>query len=124
MSNFISIIKIGYLNRKPFVNVRNQQKNIKLLYFLLQHGLIRQFNLEGKNIKVWLRYIKNKPLVQNITMISKKGFRKYITFSELNKLNNRSGTNLFILSTPYGYLTNVEALNLKCGGELLLSLTF
>lgn len=124
MSDLLCIIKNGYLSRKFFVNVKFTKLNLTLLNFFLKKGLIKSYKIEKKTILVFLRYIKNKPLLRDLKLISKKGFRKYITVDKLKLLNNKSGTNIIILSTPYGFLTSAEALTLNTGGELLINLIF
>lgn len=124
MVKLINIIKIGYLTQKPFVQVRYRVKILKFLNFLLKHGIIKKYFVKNKKIFIWLRYLKNQPLIQNFMFISKKGCRKYITYKELKKLYNNSGTNILILSTSLGYLTSDEALALKCGGELLYKIIY
>uniref|UniRef100_UPI0030015A38 ribosomal protein S8 n=1 Tax=Prototheca cerasi TaxID=2509258 RepID=UPI0030015A38 len=66
------------------------------------------------------KYIKNKPLINNIVFYSKPGKRLYIKKKNIKKLPNRQIT-IYILSTNKGILTDEEAISQNVGGELLIS---
>lgn len=124
MNSIINIIKVGYLTRSVFVKLSYCKKNLKILNFLLKYGIIKKFFVKKNQIILWLRYINNKPLIYDIKIISKKGFRKYVNITKLKHLNNKIGTDIIILSTNKGFLTNIEAQSLNIGGELLFKICF
>lgn len=124
MNNIINVIKVGYKTRSVSVKLLYCKKNLKIVNFLIKCGIIKKYFLKNNYIKIWLRYINNKPLIYDIQMISKKGFRKYIDITKLKYLNNKIGTDIIILSTNKGFLTSIEAQSLNIGGELLFKICF
>lgn len=69
--NFISIIKVAYLGRKKTVNINFSNFTFDLLVFFYKKGWILSWNLLDSGVKVYLRYIDNKPAFNNIKIVSK-----------------------------------------------------
>lgn len=97
----------------------------KILTIIEKAGFIRNLLVikisKTKKIIVYkLQYVKNKPLINNITFYSKPGKRLYIKKKDIKKLPNRQITT-YMLSTNYGILTDEEAISKNTGGELLVS---
>uniref|UniRef100_UPI0030032C5F ribosomal protein S8 n=1 Tax=Prototheca pringsheimii TaxID=2509260 RepID=UPI0030032C5F len=66
------------------------------------------------------KYIKKKPLINNIVFYSRPGKRFYIKKKNIKRLPNRQITT-YMLSTNKGILTDEEAILKNVGGELLIS---
>ena len=113
MINLINIIKLGYLSRSSFVKIQYSKKNFVFIKFLFNQGFIKHYTIKNQYILIFLRYIYNKPLIQNIKFISKKGYRRYVTYKNLKSLDLIHGTNTLILSTSKGYLIHSDALKYK-----------
>ncbi len=65
-----------------------------------------------------LRYVGNrKPVITEITKVSKSGRRNYVAASEVGSFFNDLG--IAILSTSSGVLANSEAFKRNVGGELI-----
>ena len=65
-----------------------------------------------------LRYIGNrKPVITEITKVSKSGRRNYVAASDVGSFFN--GLGIAILSTSSGVLANSEAFKRNVGGELI-----
>ena len=124
MIDLINIIKLGYLGRKVFVKTKFSNKKLIFLSFLYKQGLIKRYYLKNNYIIIFLRYVNNQPLFKDFNFISKKGYRKYVTFKNLKNLNQVAGTNTLILSSSFGYITNFEAMRLHIGGELLYKIVY
>lgn len=102
---------------------------IEILKILEREGYILGFlswnfpkKQEGEKkkaqIKVILKYSgEGKSVIQGIFKISKPGCRVYISTKTLWKPKSSKG--MFILSTPFGFLTDREARLLNVGGELI-----
>ncbi len=67
-----------------------------------------------------LKYTAGKPVIQEITRLSKPGHRMYRPASELPVVLN--GFGLAIVSTSQGLMTATEAKKLGVGGEVLCSI--
>ena len=119
LSNFFSNIKNGYLSKKYIIKQQKSKQIINILNLLIKEGLIKSYKFCNKNnnfVYIYLKYKNNKPIITNIKKISKPGKRVYIKNKELFIKNNKG---FYILSTSKGILTNLQAKQYNCGGELI-----
>ncbi|MCD6459113.1 30S ribosomal protein S8 [bacterium] len=69
-------------------------------------------------LKVYLKYTpENKPVIINLSRISKPGLRKYSSSKSVPQV--MGGLGIAILSTPKGILTDRQAKRENIGGEVL-----
>lgn len=114
--NFISILKVGYLCRKKTVNVTKLNFTFDLLIFFYNKGWILGWNLLNSGVKIYLRYINNKPIFNKIRIISKPGYRIYKPRKKTIKYYKDNID--IILLTSKGLMTLKDAENLQIGGEI------
>ncbi len=106
------------------------QKCISILNILEKEGYIfgwEEWSLKNENkitkdktlrIKVLLKYNgQGNSAIRGIFRVSKPGRKVYISTKALWK--PKSGAGIFILSTPFGILTDKEARYFNVGGEVL-----
>lgn len=94
-----------------------------ILRVMQQEGYIGAY--EKKSVRkgvdelvINLRYIGNrKPVITEITKVSKSGRRNYVAASDVGIFFN--GLGIAILSTSSGVLANSEAFKRNVGGELI-----
>lgn len=125
VSNMISIIKIGILNKKLDVIVPSSNYCINILSALYKLGFIRGFVIiDHKNIRVLLKYIAiNHSIIRNIRVISKPSRRIYWNKKHIKtSVNHRSTPGYFLISTNLGILTNYECQIYSIGGEVILNI--
>lgn len=116
LSNLFSKIKNGFLSKKTKVIQQNSKQSINILNILINEGYIKSYKINSKNqIEVYLKYKKNKSVINEIQRISKPGKRLYVKNKDL--YIKKQG--FYILSTPLGVLTDLEAKKLNVGGELI-----
>jgi small subunit ribosomal protein S8 len=74
---------------------------------------------DGKHgvLRLYLKYYQDKPVIRELTRVSKPGLRKYVGVQEIPRVRN--GLGMAILSTSRGVLTDRQAREAKVGGELL-----
>ena len=74
---------------------------------------------DGKHgmIRLYLKYYQEKPVIRELTRVSKPGLRKYVGVEEIPRVRN--GLGMAILSTSRGVMTDRQAREAKVGGELL-----
>ena len=68
-------------------------------------------------LRVYLKYYQEKPVIRNLRRISKPGLRKYAGARELPRV--RGGLGIAILSTSQGVMSDKEARAKNVGGEVL-----
>jgi len=83
---------------------------------LQKAGFLEEVNVKNGQITVSLRYHKKAPLLTNITLVSKPGLRVYKKYEDLEKIK---GPSIFIVSTPKGVMSSIEAIKNKLGGEVI-----
>jgi small subunit ribosomal protein S8 len=93
-----------------------------VLDVLKREGYIRDFNVEETKdghgtVVIELKYHEGRPVIQEISRVSRPGRRVYSKIKELPRYYN--GLGCTILSTPRGVLSDHEARDQNVGGEVL-----
>jgi len=126
--NLLTKIKNSSYNKLKTVEIQGfaSKKLHNLLLILYKEGYISKFCYKlDKNdnfkIVIFLKYYKqNKKTLINIKQISKSNRSYYCSSKVIWKLKNNFGT--YILSTPLGFLNDVEARQLNVGGKLICAI--
>ena len=66
-------------------------------------------------LKIKLKYVNKKPVIENLKRVSKPGRRVYLKKKEMPYVLNDIG--IAVISTSQGLMTNKEARKKKLGGE-------
>lgn len=122
LSDFLTQIKNALAVKKPFILVPFSKMKYEISQILLKEKYINDLKIIGKApkkmIKIELKYDENGiPTIQEIKRISKPGCRRYIKASQLKPV--KSGYGRYIISTPRGLMTNIEAKKQNLGGEII-----
>lgn len=116
LSNLFSNIKNGYLSKKTKISQPNTIQNKIILNLLIKEGFIKSYRILSQfQLEIFLKYKNNKPVLTNITRISKPGRRIYMK----NKDLFMKGHQFLLLSTSRGIVTNLQAKQLNLGGEVI-----
>jgi small subunit ribosomal protein S8 len=111
-------IKNGNLTKRKFIVQRKKRICESFLKILWNEGLILGYvvTLENPNIlKIFLKYKKNKPVLNSIKLVSKPGRKIYYSAEEISKLD--SNKYFIIFSTNQGLQSLIKCKKLKIGGE-------
>ena len=87
---------------------------------LLEEGYIAGYSISEEvkpSLTVELKYFEGKPVIEELTRISKPSLRTYMGSDELPKV--RSGLGVAIVSTSSGVMTDRAARAAGIGGEVL-----
>ena len=68
-------------------------------------------------LRVYLKYYQEKPVIRNLRRVSKPGLRKYAGAREMPRV--RGGLGIAIVSTSQGVMSDKEARAKNVGGEVL-----
>ena len=116
LSNLFSKIKNGYLAKKTKIIHQKSKQSINILNIFIKEGFIKSYKINSKNqLDIYLKYKKDKAVINKINRLSKPGKRLYIRNKDLYKKK----TGLYIISTSIGLLTDLQAKKLNVGGELI-----
>ncbi len=122
ISNFLIQIKNALAVKKPFISTSYSKMKEEIIKILLKENYIENYKIFGKApkkmIKIELKYDENNlPAIQEIKRISKPGCRRYIKNKDLKSV--KSGYGRYIVSTPKGLMSNIEAKKNNLGGEII-----
>lgn len=123
LCNMLASIKNGQLSKRNVVV--QSRKNIceALLKILWSEGFILGYIVEKKatnQIKILLKYSKNKPVINSIKFLSKPSRRLHYSIKQIWKMD--SNKSFIILSTSQGLKSIIECKKLKIGGEPFVSI--
>ncbi len=93
----------------------------QIIKILKKEGFIRNYSYTKNKLipemKIDLKYYKNKPVIRGITRVSKPGRRVYLKWKNIPSTLNNIG--IGILSTPKGVISAKEAKYQHVGGEFI-----
>ncbi len=125
ISDLVSRLKNGYLAKNDVLTIPFSRMRGEVLKILKEHGFISDCrevkNPNGiRNFLVHLKYHDLKPVVKDISVVSKPGKRVYCSADSLPVVRN--GLGMAVISTAQGVVSNYTAKNKNIGGEVLLQI--
>lgn len=103
----------------PYANIKKAVAKV-----LIKEGFldsVKEETVEGKRqLTVNLRFQRRKPAITDVVLFSKPSLRRYVTASEIGKIQGKATT--AVLSTNVGVLSGKEAIKKGVGGELLFKI--
>lgn len=122
VSSFISSINNAVAVKKSYILFPYSRLIIGILNVLSSEGLVLSFDeveirANIKYLKVYLKYVKGNPSIQDFSVVSKPGKRVYSSPKSL--LPHYDSLGFYILSTSKGIVTDSVARSLNVGGEIL-----
>lgn len=124
IADILTRIRNANLVKNKNVILPYTRVNWKIIKILEKQGFISSFLLINDNnkinLKINLKYKNKKPLIHNLTRISRPGRRIFVNKKRIP--NILGGLGIFILSTDRGIISDREARFYKIGGELLCSI--
>ena len=121
ISDCLTRIRNGLMRGKVHVDAPYSKLKHQLVNVLVSEGYLKgceKTDNEGKPmIKIALKYHNEKPVIKDISRVSKPSLRKYSASSDLKQVKNGLGS--FIISTNQGLMTDKDAKSKNIGGEIL-----
>ncbi len=126
IADFLLRIKNAYLARRREVVAPYSNVNKEIGKVLVKLGFISSVKevTDGKkrSLEVVLRYVRRKPVVTDVQIISKPSLRVYVDKLHLAKEMRRDAMTT-IVSTSSGIMSGEEAKKKGVGGELLFKIS-
>ncbi|MEO5377134.1 MAG: 30S ribosomal protein S8 [Magnetococcus sp. DMHC-6] len=124
ISDTLTRIRNAHMIGRDTVDVRASKIIRHIIEILAEEGYIAGFEEkkgEGgqKLFQILLKYHEKRPVIEQITRLSKSGCRVYVKAKEIPPVYQ--GLGISIISTSKGVLSNRQAAKLGVGGELLCS---
>jgi len=124
VSDLVAIIKNGYLAQKTSIQSPVSKLREQILKVLKEEGYVHNYaKIKVKNhdyFNISLKYHNNKPVLSEISVISKPGRKIYCTAEKIPLIKN--GLGMSIISTSQGIISDHAARIKNLGGEILLKI--
>ena len=122
VSDLLSRIRNGQLRGLSKVTTPASKLRGRLLDVLKSEGYIRGYSeVERKGAareyEIELKYHEGRPVIRELTRVSKPGRRVYNSVADLKPY--RGGLGISIVSTPQGVMSDADAREKNVGGEVL-----
>lgn len=121
IADMLTRIRNAGMARQRRVDMPVSKLKTEIARILKENHYIHDFKvLETSShdvLRLYLKYYQDKPVIRELTRVSKPGLRKYVGATEIPRVRN--GLGMAVLSTSRGVMTDREARASKVGGELL-----
>ena len=121
ISDVFTIIRNATCIKKQVVNVPASSVIKSIAEILKREGYIENCKfIEDKKqgmLRLYLKYVNDKPAINNLRRVSKPGLRIYVEKDEIPLVLR--GRGIAFISTSQGILTDKEARDRKIGGEVI-----
>ena len=120
ISDMLARIRNANLALLPTVAMPHSRMKESIADILKREGYIFDFAVEGKlpkTIKLKLKYVGKKSVIEGLKRISTPGLRRYVGATEIPRV--RGGLGVAVVSTSEGLMTDTQARKKNVGGELL-----
>ena len=122
IGDMLTRIRNGQMRSLSKISVPFSTFRSKILEVLKKEGYIINFKIDKdkenkKSLLVDLKYYEGRPVIREITRVSKPGRRVYSRANSIPRVH--SGLGLAILSTSKGVMSDSEAIKNNLGGEII-----
>jgi len=120
IADMLTRIRNAHQRSHPDVTMPASKLKASVAKVLHDEGYIGGFSVNDEvksSLTVELKYYEGKPVIEEITRISKPSLRLYVGTDDLPKVRN--GLGVAIISTSRGVMTDRAARSAGIGGEVL-----
>jgi small subunit ribosomal protein S8 len=121
IGDMLARIKNALRVKKEFVDLPFSKMKGEIARILLAEGYLSKVDVfsrgSKKYLRVGLKYVGKKGVMEDIKRVSKPGRRVYVNAQSLPRIQAGFGT--AIISTSKGLLTDEQARQQKVGGEVI-----
>ena len=121
IADMLSRIRNGLQAKKKHVLVPASKLKKSILDVMVEEGYIRGYadvaDAKHPTLSVELKYSGGRPVISEISRMSRPGLRRYAGSKDIPMIRN--GLGVAILSTSKGVMTDTQAKQDNLGGELL-----
>ena len=124
IANMLTLVRNASRARHEKVDIPHSKLLASLAALLKSEGFIDNFRVIKDNkqgvLRVYLRYVRKKPVILNLKRVSRPGLRVYKGSREIPRVLRGRGT--AILSTSRGLMTDTQAREAGIGGEVICAI--
>lgn len=120
---FFSIFNLHLKHKTKFFKIMYYPKIKPLLKIFFNLNTITKVKIVKNEIFIWINTTNPLNTSLKLKLIYKPSKPRKISLKTLLKIESSTYSNILILMTNKGMLTNIEALNKRIGGILLFKIT-
>ena len=120
VSDMLTRIRNAHHRSHPVVTMPASKLKASVAQVLQDEGYIASYSVTAEvkpSLTIELKYFEGKPVIEEITRVSKPSLRSYVGSNDLPKV--RSGLGIAVISTSKGVMTDRAARAAGIGGEVL-----
>ena len=121
VADLLTRIRNANMRNKDSLELLSSRMKLSIVKVLKDEGFITNWDLDEKGkfpqLRIWLKYVDDLPVIREIKRISKPGLRLYTKGKDCKPVLNGQG--ISILSTSKGILSDRQCRNDNIGGEVL-----
>ena len=121
VADLLTRIRNANMRNKDSLELLSSILKLNIVKVLKDEGFITNWELDEKTkfpqLRIWLKYVDEIPVIREIKRISKPGLRLYTKGKDCKPVLNGQG--ISILSTSKGIMSDRQCRNDNIGGEVL-----
>ena len=121
VADLLTRIRNANMRNKDSLELLSSKMKLSIVKVLKDEGFITNWELDEKGkfpqLRIWLKYVDDLPVIREIKRISKPGLRLYTKAKDSKPVLNGQG--ISILSTSKGIMSDRQCRNDIIGGEVL-----
>jgi len=123
IADLLTRIRNANMRKKESLRILSSNVKLNIVKVLKDEGFIVNWDLDEKSkfpeLRIWLKYVDDLPVIRKISRISKPGLRLYSKGKDCKPILNGQG--ISILSTSKGIMSDRQCRAENIGGEVLCS---
>jgi len=124
VADLLTRIRNANMRNKDSLELLSSILKLNIVKVLKDEGFITNWELDEKGkfpqLRIWLKYVDEIPVIREIKRISKPGLRLYTKGKDCKPVLNGQG--ISILSTSKGIMSDRQCRNDNIGGEVLCTI--
>ena len=121
VADLLTRIRNANMRNKDSLELLSSRLKLNIVKVLKDEGFITNWEVDEKGkfpqLRIWLKYVDDLPVIREIKRISKPGLRLYSKGKDCKPVLNGQG--ILILSTSKGIMSDRQCRNDNLGGEVL-----
>ncbi|HKB88445.1 MAG TPA: 30S ribosomal protein S8 [Patescibacteria group bacterium] len=116
VGDFLIKLKNASMAGNKEVKTHISNKVLAIAEALKKLGYLDTVKKQEEILTVTLAFKNKKPLLMDVTLMSKPGLRIYMKVDEIEK---KKGPSIFLITSPNGIISSRQAVKTRTGGEVI-----
>ncbi len=117
IADMLTRIRNAHMALHKDVKVPASKMKLAILNIMAEQGFIHDYQLQDRDIRIFLKYVGSQPAIQDLQKVSKPSRRVFAPVKEIPFVRN--GLGICIISTSRGIMDDRQARERNIGGELI-----